>query len=316
MLRALRATGTALLGLALSGTVPARRRPSRTTGTRSSGARCPSLPPLPSLTSSTVTQVAGLPDTAAISDGVRPRPDRSPFLSSSTDTISVLGPRQQAHNPAAGACWCQWHLSENKVHDVHGERVDGKPQLRGWMARGGPAPGLPPTTTASTSTRPGDGDHRRRRTDRPFIRPRPTVTGAGRRAPPRCSAWTRRTAATPTAPAGPSAFSVIDVTGPRRPGAVEEGRLAGPPARKDGFTRGAGHYWDFDGRLGWHTGSGGAAAFDVSDPVNPVVVNATDAPGSGKPEQRLHPAQLDAPERRRPSGPERSPRSRTATCCS
>ena len=33
---------------------------------------------------------------------------------------------------------------------------------------------------------------------------------------------------------------------------------------------GAGHYWDFDGRLGWHTGSGGATAFDVSDPPEPA----------------------------------------------
>ena len=41
------------------------------------------------------------------------------------------------------------------------------------------------------------------------------------------------------------------------------------------FSPGAGHYWDFDNAgIGWHTGSGGAVAFDVSDPANPVPVQA------------------------------------------
>ena len=46
------------------------------------------------------------------------------------------------------------------------------------------------------------------------------------------------------------------------------------------FASGAGHYWDFDtAGIGWHTGSGGAVAFDVSDPANPVPVQATNAKG-------------------------------------
>ena len=52
-----------------------------------------------------------------------------------------------------------------------------------------------------------------------------------------------------------------------------------PTAGNPVFASGAGHYWDFDGVLGWHTGSGGAAAFDVSDPVHPRLVNATNAKG-------------------------------------
>ena len=50
------------------------------------------------------------------------------------------------------------------------------------------------------------------------------------------------------------------------------------------FTSGAGHYWDFDAKgIGWHTGSGGAAAFDVSDPLNPRRLNGTDAHGTQTP---------------------------------
>jgi hypothetical protein len=45
------------------------------------------------------------------------------------------------------------------------------------------------------------------------------------------------------------------------------------------FSGGAGHYWDFDGVYGWHTGSGGATAFDLTNPLVPVPVNGTDANG-------------------------------------
>jgi len=80
-----------------------------------------------------------------------------------------------------------------------------------------------------------------------------------------------------------SAFSILDFTDLDAP---KELKTAVSPASgpgKDGFRRGAGHYWDFDGVLGWHTGSGGAAAFDISDPTNPRLVNATNPLGRGKP---------------------------------
>ena len=49
-------------------------------------------------------------------------------------------------------------------------------------------------------------------------------------------------------------------------------------------TTGAGHYWDFDSAgVGWHTGSGGSAAFDVSDPLAPKALNATNAQGTATP---------------------------------
>lgn len=78
---------------------------------------------------------------------------------------------------------------------------------------------------------------------------------------------------------GRGAFSVIDLTNldaPREIG-VFSSSAAGPNAV---FTRGAGHKWNFDNAgYGLHTGSGGTAVFDVSDPTNPKVVNTTDANG-------------------------------------
>jgi len=74
-------------------------------------------------------------------------------------------------------------------------------------------------------------------------------------------------------------FSVIDLTDLDNPvvAGTHQSAAAGP---NDVFTSGAGHEWNFDGAgFGWHTGSGGAAVFDVRDPLNPVPVNATDANG-------------------------------------
>ena len=73
-------------------------------------------------------------------------------------------------------------------------------------------------------------------------------------------------------------FSILDFSNLDAPKQVKTvfSPAAGP---NPVFSTGAGHYWDFDGVLGWHTGSGGAAAFDVTDPLNPLLVNATDAKG-------------------------------------
>ncbi len=46
------------------------------------------------------------------------------------------------------------------------------------------------------------------------------------------------------------------------------------------FTRGAGHKWNFVGNnIAFHTGSGGAAAFDVSRPRHPRLLTTTNAKG-------------------------------------
>ena len=74
-------------------------------------------------------------------------------------------------------------------------------------------------------------------------------------------------------------FSVVDLTdldNPREAG-VFTSPAGGPNAV---FKRGAGHKWNFDNAgFGVHTGSGGSAIFDVSDPTAPRVVATTDANG-------------------------------------
>jgi len=78
-------------------------------------------------------------------------------------------------------------------------------------------------------------------------------------------------------------FSIIDLRDLDRP--VEAGTAPSAASSPNGiFTTGAGHYWDFDAAgVGWHTGSGGAAAFDVSDPAAPVARNTTDEHGTQTP---------------------------------
>ncbi len=74
-------------------------------------------------------------------------------------------------------------------------------------------------------------------------------------------------------------FSIVDLSNldaPREVG-VFDSPAAGPnPA----FSSGAGHKWNFDDAgYGTHTGSGGSAVFDVSDPTSPQLVATTDAHG-------------------------------------
>ena len=45
------------------------------------------------------------------------------------------------------------------------------------------------------------------------------------------------------------------------------------------FTSGAGHKWNFDAGYGVHTGSGGSAIFDVSDPTSPQLAASTNKDG-------------------------------------
>ncbi len=75
-------------------------------------------------------------------------------------------------------------------------------------------------------------------------------------------------------------FSIVDLTdldNPREVKVLES--AAGKP--NEVFTRGAGHKWNFDNAgYGFHTGSGGTAVFDVSDPLNPVPVEGTNELGT------------------------------------
>jgi hypothetical protein len=78
-------------------------------------------------------------------------------------------------------------------------------------------------------------------------------------------------------------FSIIDLRNLDKP---VEAKTAPSPASapNDIFSSGAGHRWDIDGaRVAWHTGSGGGAAFDISSPLNPQALNATNAFGTATP---------------------------------
>ncbi len=79
------------------------------------------------------------------------------------------------------------------------------------------------------------------------------------------------------------AFSVIDLRDLDRP--VQVARPLSPASSPNAiFTTGAGHYWDFDAAgVGWHTGSGGATSFDVSDPLVPRPRNGTNEQGTQTP---------------------------------
>ena len=80
-----------------------------------------------------------------------------------------------------------------------------------------------------------------------------------------------------------STFSIIDLRDLDRP--VQIATAQSPASAPNSvFSSGAGHYWDFDAKgIGWHTGSGGAAAFDVSDPLAPKALNGTNALGTQTP---------------------------------
>jgi hypothetical protein len=82
---------------------------------------------------------------------------------------------------------------------------------------------------------------------------------------------------------GDGEFSIIDLTDLDAPKevAVFDSPAAGPNAA---FSSGAGHKWNFDDAgYGVHTGSGGSAVFDVSNPVAPRLVATTDANGTTGP---------------------------------
>jgi hypothetical protein len=77
--------------------------------------------------------------------------------------------------------------------------------------------------------------------------------------------------------------SIVDLTNLDAPRelSVFSSPAGGPNAA---FTSGAGHKWNFDNAgYGVHTGSGGSAIFDVSDPTSPRLVASTDENGTKGP---------------------------------
>ena len=78
-------------------------------------------------------------------------------------------------------------------------------------------------------------------------------------------------------------FSIVDLTDLDHPREVDVDPTSAPSRSRPpnaAFTSGAGHKWNFDDAgYGTHTGSGGSAVFDVSDPAHPRLVATTDAHG-------------------------------------
>ncbi|HEX8103108.1 MAG TPA: hypothetical protein VF533_10870 [Solirubrobacteraceae bacterium] len=79
-------------------------------------------------------------------------------------------------------------------------------------------------------------------------------------------------------------FSIVDLRDLSKPVQVKTIRSAAA-GKTDVFTGGAGHYWDmdFENKLAWHTGSGGAEVFNIADPLNPKPLNGTNAEGTQTP---------------------------------
>jgi LPXTG-motif cell wall-anchored protein len=74
-------------------------------------------------------------------------------------------------------------------------------------------------------------------------------------------------------------FSILDLTDLDKPAEL---KTVASPAAMGSFA--AGHHWAIDhAGIAWHTGGGGMAAFDIRDPVNPVLLNATDKQGTSTP---------------------------------
>lgn len=120
--------------------------------------------------------------------------------------------------------------------------------------------------------------------DAPFVRSRTPMSGEGSVTTSTHTVKCLRTACGTAYSAGDGGeFSVIDLHNLDAPKqiAVRPSPAAGP---NPVFTGGSGHYWDVDDAgIAWHTGSGGAAAFDVTDPVNPKPLATTNAQGTQSP---------------------------------
>lgn len=92
---------------------------------------------------------------------------------------------------------------------------------------------------------------------------------------------------------GDGQYSIVDLRDLENPTEIaatgpdtsDDGHPLSPAAGpNDVFATGAGHYWDIDDAgVAWHTGSGGAAAFDTTDPLSPLLLNATDETGTESP---------------------------------
>jgi hypothetical protein len=221
--------------------------------------------PVPVVTSPNVSLVAALPETAAISlEFARTGPYA---YVSSLDTISVLDISDPTAPKVTGTLVNA--MFENEAM-TYGERKTRK-GIERFVIAGIDLYQVSPDEAENVNV----GGNEIAIVDvtdptKPFIRSRAATSTSSHTV--QCVSQLDCTTAYTAGTDG--TFSILDLRdldAPREAG-VAESPAAGPNSV---FTSGAGHYWDFDGVYGWHTGSGGAAAFDVSNPLRPVVVATT-----------------------------------------
>ena len=240
-------------------------------------------PPVPTVSSENVTPLASLPETAAISmEFAR----TGPFAYvSSTDTISVLDLTDPRDPELRGTLVNALFENESMTY---GERVIDGTLTRFVIAAIDLVQAAPTDPThVNVDSGPEVAIVDVTDPDAPFIRsrtPQKPAEGAATTSTHTVQCVDQADCRYAYTAGNGSAFSILDLTDLDAPRQLKT--VASPAAGpgKDGFARGAGHYWDFDtAGVGWHTGSGGAAAYDVSNPVAPVLIAATNALGRGKP---------------------------------
>src|SRR5918997_3207609 len=251
---------------------------------RPTRARTPSGPSLPLVTSPGVRLVDTFPETQGISGEFAKTGDY--FYVSSLDSISVFDTSDPLHPKLTGTL--PNLVFENEAMSYGERSVDGK--LRRFVLVG--------NDLYNVAVDPATGPQRGRIGGGEVIvvdvtdpaSPRVRSRTPGSSSAPGAVTTSTHTLQCVTAScefaytAGDSGrFSIIDLRDLDHP--VEIGTAKSPASAPNAiFTTGSGHYWDFDSAgVGWHTGSGGSAGFDVSDPLNPRALNATDAHGTATP---------------------------------
>jgi hypothetical protein len=233
--------------------------------------------PIPTVMSDNITQLAGIPETTAISmEFAR----TGPFAYvSSLDTISVLDLTDPKAPVMRGTLVNALFENESMTY---GERVVGG-ELQRFVIAAVDLYQVSPDDVEHVNI--GDGQEivlvDVTDPDNPTIRSRTPAAGE----PGAVSTSTHTVQCVDQADcryaysAGTDGeFSILDLSDLDAPKELRTvtSVAAGPAGPNSPFSEGgSGHYWDFDGELGWHTGSGGAEAFDVSDPTNPTPVTAT-----------------------------------------
>jgi hypothetical protein len=74
-------------------------------------------------------------------------------------------------------------------------------------------------------------------------------------------------------------FDVVDLTDLDAPVVLEQ--VTGQPMERNAaFSTGIGHDWDVDAdQVAWWVGTGGIVGYDVTDPIDPIVLNSSDVHG-------------------------------------